>query len=117
MWHRNNLLKLRVFWIILGGVLLLPMAASSGRLYWALTVTDIGILAALLVVSRRRRSDGIHSAALSLMLAVMTIASWKHQWITNIVVFGICSVLFGAIAISEMRSKRQCQAGGAGLRN
>jgi hypothetical protein len=107
----KELLKLRVFWIILGGILLLPIAVSSGHLYWILTITDIGLLAALLVVSRRRRNDGLHSSALSLMLAVMTIASWKHQWITNIIVFGICSVLFGGIAVSEMRSTRQGAGG------
>jgi hypothetical protein len=103
----NNLLKSRVLWTVVGSILLVPMAISNGPLYLVLTIVDIGILTLLLLSCHRKRNDGIRSAASSLILAVLAIASWKHRWTVQLVVCSAFSLGFGAFAISEMRSRNR----------
>lgn len=94
-------------WTVVVGLLLVPIALSSGSRLLALAIFDLGLLFAMFWVSHRNREQNkaIRSTMSCLALAILAVASWKYGWTVRMIVFGGCSILFAVIAISESTSK------------
>lgn len=107
-------LNSRSIWIGLDCVLLVLVALLNGKLSLVISLVGLAIPLGLLIASHRRRNDGTRSAAVTLALALIAVLSWKNRWVVQVIVFGVFSLLFFVVAVSEVRKTRNRLQGASG---